>query len=57
VLKAQNDLHNATNGFKLQASAAQITFTNSLQSLNNQKRSRELAQEVLRVSKIKYRRG
>jgi outer membrane protein len=57
VLKAQNDLHNATNGFKLQANAAQITFTNSLQSLNNQKRSRELAQEVLRVSKIKYQQG
>ncbi|MES2428357.1 MAG: TolC family protein [Bacteroidota bacterium] len=57
VLKAQNDLHNASNGFKLQANAAQITFTNSIQSLNNQKRSRELAQEVLRVSKIKYQQG
>jgi len=57
VMKAQNDLHNASNGFKLQANAAQITFTNSLQSLNNQKRSRELAQEVLRVSKIKYSQG
>jgi outer membrane protein len=57
VLKSQNDLDNATNGFKLQANAAQITFTNSMQSLNNQKRSRELAQEVLRVSKIKYQQG
>jgi outer membrane protein len=57
VLKAKNDLHNATNGFKLQASSAQIIFTNSLQSLNNQKRSRELANEVLRVSKIKYQQG
>jgi outer membrane protein len=57
VLKSQNDLHNAANGFKLMANAAQITFTNSIQSLNNQKRSRELAQEVLRVSKIKYQQG
>jgi outer membrane protein len=57
VMKAQNDLHNATNGFKLQASAAQVTYTNSIQSLNNQKRSRELAQDVLRVSKIKYQQG
>ncbi|MDB5030836.1 TolC family protein [Mucilaginibacter sp.] len=57
VQKAQNDLYNASNGFKLQASAARITFFNSLQSLNNQKRSRELAQEVLRVSKIKYAQG
>lgn len=57
VLKAQNDLDNAKNGFKLQANAARITYTNSLQSLNNQKRSRELATEVLRVSKIKYAQG
>ncbi|MDB5002727.1 MAG: TolC family protein [Mucilaginibacter sp.] len=57
VMKAQNDLHNASNGFKLQANAARITFYNSMQSLNNQKRSRELAQEVLRVSKIKYQQG
>lgn len=57
VYKAQNDLHNATNGFKLQANVASITYTNSIQSLNNQKRSRELAQEVLRVSKIKYAQG
>jgi len=57
VQKAQNDLYNARNGFKLQAAAANVTFFNSLQSLNNQKRSRELAQEVLRVSKIKYQQG
>lgn len=57
VYKAQNDLHNATNGFKLQANAASIMYTNSIQSLNNQKRSRELAQEVLRVAKIKYQQG
>ncbi|WP_246229688.1 TolC family protein [Mucilaginibacter humi] len=57
VYKAQNDLHNATNGFKLQANAASIMFTNSIQSLNNQKRSRELAREVLRVAKIKYQQG
>ncbi|GAA4102470.1 TolC family protein [Mucilaginibacter panaciglaebae] len=57
VLKAQNDLHNAANGFKLQANSARITYENSIRSLDNQKRSRELAQEVLRVSKIKYQQG
>lgn len=57
VMKAQNDLHNAANGFKLQANSARITYQNSVQSLNNQKRSRELAQEVLRVTKIKYQQG
>ena len=57
VIKAQNDLANAKNGFALQANAARITFYNSIQSLNNQKRNQELANEVLRVSKIKYQQG
>ncbi|MBW4889836.1 TolC family protein [Mucilaginibacter sp. HMF5004] len=57
VIKAQNELENAKNGFALQANAARITFYNSIQSLNNQKRNQELANEVLRVSKIKYQQG
>lgn len=57
VLKSQNDLDNVKNGLNLQATAARISFFNSIQSLNNQKRNRELAQEVLRVSKIKYQQG
>jgi len=57
VLKSRNDLANAANGFKLQANAANITYVNSLQSLNNQKRNRTLALEVLRVAKIKYEQG
>jgi outer membrane protein len=57
VLKSQNDIINAKNGLTLQANSAKITYTNGIQSLNNQKRNRELAQEVLRVSKIKYEQG
>jgi outer membrane protein TolC len=57
VLKSQNDLENSKNGLKLQASQANITYINGLQSLNNQKRNQTLAQEVLRVSKIKYQQG
>jgi outer membrane protein len=57
VEKAKNDLNNAKNGLSLEVSAAGIMFYNSLQSLNTQKRSRELAQEVLRVSNIKYTQG
>jgi outer membrane protein TolC len=57
VQKAQNDLYNVRNALSLEASAARIQFYNSIQSLNNQRRSRELAQEVLRVSKIKYQQG
>ena len=57
VEKAKNDLFNAKNALGLEANKAQITLTNSIESLNNQKRSRELAQEVLRVAKIKYQQG
>jgi len=57
VQKAQNNLNDAKNGFSLQASSANITYFNSTQSLTTQKRSRELAQEVLKVAKIKYQQG
>ena len=57
VEKAKNDLYNAKNALSLQVSSAQITLTNSIESLNNQKRSRELAQEVLKVARIKYQQG
>ena len=57
VEKAQNDLYNAKNALSLEANSATVSLTNSIASLNNQKRSRELAQEVLRVAKIKYQQG
>jgi outer membrane protein len=57
VEKSQNDLDNARNGLSLQATAARVTFVNSLQSLSNQKRNQALANEVLRVSRIKYGQG
>ncbi|MBL4676756.1 MAG: TolC family protein [Mucilaginibacter sp.] len=57
VEKSINDLHNLKNGLSLQASQARINFINGLQTLNNQKESQKLAQEVLRVSKIKYQQG
>jgi len=57
VQKSQNDLNNVKNALSLEASAARITFYNSLQSLNTQKRSQALAQEVVRVAGIKYTQG
>ncbi|MDB5154237.1 MAG: transporter [Mucilaginibacter sp.] len=57
VLKSQNDLDNIKNGILLQANAAQINYINGLKSLDNQKQNQQLAQEVLRVSKIKYQQG
>ena len=55
--KSQNDLENIRNGILLQASSAKIIYLNSLRSLDNQKQNQQLAQEVLRVSKIKYQQG
>jgi len=57
VMKTENDLFNLKNALSLQASQARITFINGLQSLNNQKQNQVLAQEVLRVAKIKYQQG
>jgi outer membrane protein TolC len=57
VLKSQNDLENAKNGMLLQANMAEISYTNSLKSLDNQRANQKLAQEVLRVAKIKYQQG
>jgi len=56
-MKADNDLFNLRNALSLQASQARITYINGLQSLNNQKQNQALAQEVLRVAKIKYQQG
>jgi outer membrane protein TolC len=57
VQKSQNDLETIRNGIMLQANAAQIAYINSLKSLDNQKQNQQLAEEVLRVSKIKYQQG
>lgn len=57
VQKSDNMLANAKNGLSLQATAARVTFVNSLKSLENQKRNQTLANDVLRVSRIKYQQG
>lgn len=57
ILKTQNNLINLRNGINLEIDQAQTTYQNGLKSLENQKRNMELAQEVLRVTKIKYEQG
>jgi outer membrane protein len=57
VLKDQNQLDNMKNTLSLQLSQARIMYINGLQSLNDQKKNRALAADVLRVSKIKYEQG
>lgn len=57
VLKAENNLITLKNALSLEASKAKITYINGLRSLNSQKQNQQLAEEVLRVSKIKYQQG
>jgi outer membrane protein TolC len=57
VLKAENNLISLKNALNLEASKAKITYINGLRSLNSQKQNQQLAEEVLRVSKIKYQQG
>jgi len=57
IMKSENDLVNLRNGIGLQANKARITYINGLQSLKSQRENMALAQEVLRVSKIKYSQG
>ncbi len=57
ILKTQNNLINLKNGISLEVEQAQTIYRNGLKSLENQNRNMELAQEVLRVTKIKYEQG
>ncbi len=45
------------NSIDLQVKQSQITIQNSLQTLRTQKRNLDLAQEILRVTRIKYKEG
>lgn len=55
--KVHNSLGLMENGFKMEAANARLNYNNSIQAMQNQKRNMELAQEVARVSKIKYQEG
>lgn len=57
VRKTENDLFNLKNGINLEISQAETSYQNGISSLDNQKRNMELANEVLRVSRIKYEQG
>jgi len=57
LLKSRNDMFAAKNALNLEVKKARITYLNGLQTLNDQKRNRALAEEVLRISKIKYQQG
>ena len=57
VQKSQNDLLNIKNVINVDIKSSITNYTNSITSLSNQQRNLELANEILRVSKIKYEQG
>ena len=57
VDKVKQSLSLVEQSIDLQIRSANITIINGLETLKNQKRNLDLAQEVVRVSKIKYQSG
>lgn len=55
--KSNNDLFNVKNSINLDIQNSFVNFKNSIASLNNQRANLNLANEILRVSKIKYEQG
>ncbi|MFD2573971.1 TolC family protein [Spirosoma soli] len=55
--KAQNSGELLRNSIDLQIRQASIVLNNGLQTLQTQQRNRDLAQEIARVTRIKYREG
>ncbi|HYH56684.1 MAG TPA: TolC family protein, partial [Anseongella sp.] len=57
LLKTQNELDNLRNAISLEVRQATTAYINSMESMENQERNMELAEEVYRVSRIKYSQG
>jgi outer membrane protein TolC len=55
--KTENTMANASNAFSLEAEAARAQLLNALASYNTQEENLNLANEVVRVSKLKYDQG
>jgi outer membrane protein len=55
--KTENDMLNTTNALTLEAETNRTQLLNSLSSFNTQKENLDLANEVVRVSKLKYDQG
>ncbi|NEU65269.1 TolC family protein [Spirosoma agri] len=55
--KAQNSGELLRNSIDLQIRQSSIVLNNGLQTLQTQQRNRDLAQEIVRVSQIKYKEG
>jgi len=55
--KTQNSGELLKNSIDLQIRQSSITLTNGLQTLQTQQRNRDLATEIVRVTRIKYKEG
>ncbi len=55
--KIENEIANTTNALNLEAESSRTALINSIASLRTQEQNLELANEVARVSKIKYDQG
>jgi len=55
--KIENNFKSLEQGISLEISTAKVNLQNSILSLETQRKNRELAEEVSRVSKIKYDQG
>lgn len=57
LVKIDNGAEQLRESFELQNSQALMSLANGLQSLETQRRNLDLAEEVLRVTKVKYTQG
>lgn len=57
LLKVENGFENLESGIDLEVNQSKINLTNTLKTLESQKETIELAEEVARVTKIKYTSG
>jgi outer membrane protein TolC len=55
--KTENSMSQFRQTIDLQISQANITLENALESLKTQKRNLDLAEEIIRVTRIKYQQG
>jgi len=55
--KMENDISNFELAVDLQIKSSEVNLKNNLSSLESQSKNRELAEEVARVTKIKYAQG
>jgi hypothetical protein len=55
--KTKNNIKNAESGFDLEYNAAVVSYNNSIESLQSQKKNMLLADEVFKISQIKFENG